>query len=106
MMESQRPNQEMADVEEPAPEVTTRAEQSGQSDQRRLKDLRNLKRGLEIGLCNLSTGRSVPKHAGEADEVRNATVELQSAICEAELAGGPWSDQQTAGRGRIKERWS
>jgi hypothetical protein len=80
--------------EEPALELATCAGQSGQ-DRRRLKELRNAKRGLEIRLCNLSAGRSVPKHAGEADDVRNATVELQTVLCEAELAGGlPWSDEQ------------
>ena len=100
MMESQRPKQEMADVEESASEVTTRAGQSGQPEQRGLKDLRNLKRGLEIRLCNLSTGRSEPRHAGEADEVRNATVELQAAICEAEWASGAPVVGPTNGRAR------
>ena len=76
----------MTELPQPYLEMTSDEEQVGQVDSRRLKELRNAKRGLEIRLCNLSTGRSEPRHAGEADEVRSATVELQAMICEVELA--------------------
>jgi hypothetical protein len=81
-------DEEMENTEGSTLKSTTNGEHSGQQHQRGIKALRNLKRGLEIKRCNLSTGRARPVRAGEEEEVRNAIVELQSTICEIELAGG------------------
>ena len=78
----------MENIGESTWESTANGGRSGRQDQRGIKELRNRKRGLEIKRCNLSTGRAKPTRMDEEDETWKAIAELQTVICEAELAAG------------------